>query len=50
VRIDCNNMSSGVLHSPEEIHRVVLQAVEARILSQASPGQEKDAVRRKGPP
>jgi len=42
------NTVSGVLYSPEEIHRVVLQAVESRILSQASPGQEEDAVRRKG--
>src|ERR1700674_2450660 len=36
VRIDCTNAASGVLHSPEEIHRAVLQAVETRILSQAS--------------
>ena len=50
VRIDCINTATGVLYSPEEIHRAVLQAVEARILSQASPGQSEDAVRRKGPP
>jgi hypothetical protein len=32
-------VSSGVLHSPEEIHRAVLQAVETRVLSQASAGR-----------
>lgn len=41
VRIDCINTGSGVLHSPEEINRAVLQAVETRILSQASPGSQK---------
>jgi hypothetical protein len=35
-RIDCINTVSGQLYSPEEIHRAVLQAVETRILSQAS--------------
>ena len=36
VRIDCINPASGVLYSPGEIHRAVIQAVEARILSHAS--------------
>src|ERR1700685_3551182 len=31
VRIDCTNAVSGVLYSPEEIHRAVLAAVESRI-------------------
>ena len=44
-RIDCINTASGVLYSPEEIHRAVLQAVETRVLSQASAGTV-----RKGPP
>jgi dTMP kinase len=35
VRIDCLNVGSGRLNSPEEIHRSVLKAVESRILSQA---------------
>jgi dTMP kinase len=39
VRIDCTNTVSGGLYSPEEIHGAVLQAVEARILSQASAGR-----------
>jgi len=34
-RIDCINPASGVLYSPEEIHRAVLQAVDTRILSRA---------------
>lgn len=34
-RIDCTNTVSGVLYSPEEIHRAVLQIVELRILSRA---------------
>jgi dTMP kinase len=38
-RIDCTNPASGVLRSPEEIHRSVLQAVETRILSQAFAGR-----------
>jgi dTMP kinase len=38
-RIDCMNAATGVLNSPEEIHRAVLQAVESRILSQASAGR-----------
>jgi dTMP kinase len=38
-RIDCINTSSGVLYSPEEIHRAVLKAVETRVLSQASAGR-----------
>jgi thymidylate kinase len=37
--IDCFNASSGVLYSPEEIHRAVLQAVESRLLSPASSGR-----------
>jgi dTMP kinase len=35
VRIDCVNAGSGLLNSPEEIHRSVIKAVESRILSQA---------------
>ena len=38
-RIDCIDTVSGVLHSPEEIHRAVLQAVENRVLSQVSAGR-----------
>jgi dTMP kinase len=38
-RIDCINTVSGVLYSPEEIHRAVMQAVESRILSPASAGR-----------
>ena len=38
VRIDCINPASGVLYSPEEIHRAVIQAVESRILSHPSAG------------
>ena len=36
VRIDCINLVSGILYSPEEIHRALLKAVESRVLSQAS--------------
>lgn len=39
VRIDCMNAATGVLESPEEIHRAVVQAVELRILTQASAGR-----------
>ncbi len=35
VRIDCTNLASGILYSPEEIHRAVLNAVESRVFSQA---------------
>jgi dTMP kinase len=35
-RIDCMDTASGMLFSPEEIHRAVLQAVETRVLSHAS--------------
>src|SRR5579862_1599422 len=35
-RIDCINPASGELHSPEDIHQAVIQAVETRILSRAS--------------
>jgi dTMP kinase len=35
-RIDCINPASGELHSPEDIHQAVIQAVETRILSWAS--------------
>jgi dTMP kinase len=38
-RIDCFNAVSGVLYPPEEIRRAVLQAVDSRILSQASAGR-----------
>jgi dTMP kinase len=38
-RIDCFNTVSGVLFSPEEIHRAVVQAVESRLLSPASSGR-----------
>ena len=34
-RIECINPASGVLSSPEEIHRAVLKAVESRILAPA---------------
>src|ERR1700688_1014324 len=47
VRIDCMNAVSSVLYSPEEIHLAVLQAVEARVMSQASPVRGDDAVKRK---
>jgi len=36
VRIDCIDVSSGALHSPEEIHRALFKAVESRVLSQAA--------------
>lgn len=36
VRIDCADAGSGAMHSPEQIHREVLQAVESRILARAS--------------
>jgi dTMP kinase len=39
VRIDCINAASGALRPPEEIHRAVLQAVETRVLPQASAGR-----------
>ena len=39
VRIDCTNPVSGGLYSPEEIHRVLLNTVDSRILSQASAEQ-----------
>jgi len=35
VRIDCTNLASGILYSPEEIHRALLKVVESRVLSQA---------------
>jgi dTMP kinase len=35
VRVDCTNLASGILYSPEEIHRALLKAVESRVLSQA---------------
>jgi dTMP kinase len=35
-RIECINAATGVLKSPEEIHRTVVQAVESRILSQGA--------------
>jgi dTMP kinase len=43
MRIDCSNAASGALHSPEEIHRAVLQAVETRILSQTLAGPARPA-------
>jgi dTMP kinase len=36
VRIDCMDTISGALHSPEEIHRAVLRAVESRVLARNS--------------
>jgi dTMP kinase len=36
-RIDCTEAVSGLLHSPEEIHKAVLQAVDTRMQSPASP-------------
>ncbi len=35
VRIDCTNLASGILYSPEEIHQAVLDAVESRVIPQA---------------
>jgi dTMP kinase len=35
VRIECTDTASGLLYSPEEIHKDVLDAVESRILKQA---------------
>ena len=46
-RIDCIDTDSGMMYSPEEIHRTVLQTVETRILSQASSGPGDDALKRK---
>ncbi|HEV7967474.1 MAG TPA: hypothetical protein VGP19_07885 [Candidatus Acidoferrales bacterium] len=48
-RIECINAVSGALHSPEQIHRAVLQAVERRILSQLPLGETEDAERKIGP-
>jgi hypothetical protein len=36
VRIDCTDPGAGALHSPEEIHRALLEAVESRALSQGA--------------
>ena len=36
VRIDCTDPAAGALHSPEEIHRALLEAVESRVLSQGA--------------
>ncbi len=36
VRIECTDPASGNLHSPEEIHRALLKAVESRVLSQVA--------------
>jgi len=36
VRIECTDRASGTLHSPEEIHRELLKAVESRVLSQVA--------------
>jgi dTMP kinase len=44
MRIECINAATGVLKSPEEIHRAVVQAVESRILSQG----EAERPRAKG--
>jgi dTMP kinase len=49
VRIDCFSEVSSVLLAPEEIHRAVLQAVETRIPSQASPVPGEEALKRKVP-
>ena len=43
VRIDCINPVPGILYSPDEIHRAVIQAVESRILSHASAGPARPA-------
>jgi dTMP kinase len=40
-RIECISTASGVLYSPEEIHRAVLQTVETRILSRTTSRPEK---------
>ena len=39
VRIDCANPVSGGLYSPEEIHRVLLDTVDKRVLSKLSAEQ-----------
>ncbi len=36
VRIDCTNPQSGVLLSPEEIHRILLNAVDSRVISRVT--------------
>ena len=36
VRIDCINLAVGILLSPEEIHRAVLDTVESRVLSEVA--------------
>jgi len=46
VRIDCTDGESGVLFSPEEIHRKVLTLVETRILTDTS----SQTANRKGQP
>jgi dTMP kinase len=38
-RIECANAVSGVLDSPEQIHRVLLELVDTRIFSQSSAGR-----------
>jgi dTMP kinase len=48
-RIDCIDASTGVLYSPEEIHRAALQVVEARVLSTVSPGPAVGTSKRKMP-
>jgi dTMP kinase len=48
VRIDCMDTVSGVLYSPEEIHRAVLKAVELRILAPASAGPARPAGGHRG--
>ena len=47
--IDCFSTVSSVLLPPEEINRAVLQVVETRILSQASPVPGEEALKRKVP-
>jgi dTMP kinase len=37
-RIDCINLQTGVLYSPEKIHQEVIKLVETRVLAQASRG------------
>jgi dTMP kinase len=39
VRINCTNLASGILYSPEEIHRALLNAVESRVFQQVSAKQ-----------
>ena len=43
-RIDCTSPVSGILASPDEIHRAVTNALEARVFQHASPGSGRTAL------